>query len=201
MYSKYVLIFLLALDLVSFFPLYLKRSVGKTQKFSVLRKEKIYKTKTTEWLNELKPTKNELKMSICLLTLYLNHFNENNRMVRNTLRKILVCFSFFSGIVKLICKFWHIFFINLRLRQIFNLWPSLLFYKNLRSTAVKFADSAVCGNTYTLPPIANNSYALPPPYREQQLRVPPYREQHPRTPPSPSPLAPSVKSSSYEIIW
>ena len=37
----------------------------------------MYKKKTTEWHNELKPTENELNMKICLLTLYLNHFNEN----------------------------------------------------------------------------------------------------------------------------
>ena len=48
MHNKYVLKFLLALDLVSLFPLCLKRSVVETQKFSVLRKEKTHKTKTTE---------------------------------------------------------------------------------------------------------------------------------------------------------
>ena len=57
------------------FPLCLKRSVGDTSKFSVLRREKMYKTKTTEWHDELKPTENELKMKICLLILYLNRSN------------------------------------------------------------------------------------------------------------------------------
>ena len=38
----------------------------------------MFKIKPAEWHNELKPTENELKMKICLLTLYLNHFNENN---------------------------------------------------------------------------------------------------------------------------
>ena len=57
------------------FPLSLKRSVGDTSKFSVLRREKMYKTKTTEWHDELKPTENELKMKICLLILYLNRSN------------------------------------------------------------------------------------------------------------------------------
>ena len=43
--------------------------IADTSKFSVLRKEEMYKTKTTEWHNELKPTENELKMKISLLTL------------------------------------------------------------------------------------------------------------------------------------
>ena len=51
--------------------------IADTSKFSVLRKEKMYKTKTTEWHNELEQTENEFKMKICLLTLYLNHFNGN----------------------------------------------------------------------------------------------------------------------------
>ena len=57
MHNKYVLKFLLALDLVSLFPLCLKRSVVETQKFSVLRMQKILKTKTTKILNELKQLK------------------------------------------------------------------------------------------------------------------------------------------------
>ena len=48
MHNKYVLIFLLAFNLVSFFPLYLKRSVADTSKFSVLQKKKMYKTKLTK---------------------------------------------------------------------------------------------------------------------------------------------------------
>ena len=148
MHNKYVLIFLLTFDLVSFFPLCLKRSVADTSKFSVLRKEKMYKTKTTEWHNELKPTENELKMKICLLTLYLNHFNENMFMFERTLKKLFWFFYFFCGIVKLICELRHTFFINLRLGQMLILRPSALFLKNLRSVARKFAYSAVCDNTY-----------------------------------------------------
>ena len=41
----------------------------------------MHKAKTTEWHNEPKPTENKLKMKICLLTLYLNHFNENKLML------------------------------------------------------------------------------------------------------------------------
>ena len=47
-----------------------------------------------------------------------------------------------------LCLNGHTFFINLGLRQILNLQPSALFYKNLRPVAGKFAHSAVCGNTY-----------------------------------------------------
>ena len=112
--------------------------------FPVLRKEKLYKTKATEWLNELKPTENELKMKICLLKLYLNHFNENKLMFGSTLNNL---FCFFCGIIKLICELRNTFFINLRLRQILILRLSVLFFKNLRSAAGKFAYSAVSGNT------------------------------------------------------
>ena len=45
----------------------------------------MYKAKTN---NELKPIENELKMKICLLTLYLNHFNENKLMFGRTLKKL-----------------------------------------------------------------------------------------------------------------
>ena len=47
--------------------------------------------KTTEWHNVLKPTENKLKMKICLLTLYLNDFNENKVMFGRALKK-LICF-------------------------------------------------------------------------------------------------------------
>ena len=47
----------------------------------------MHKTKTTEWHNELKPTENELKMRICLLTLYLNHFNKNKLMLGRTFKE------------------------------------------------------------------------------------------------------------------
>ena len=94
MHNKFALIFLLTFDLVSFFPLCLKRSVADTSKFSVLRKEKMYKTKTTEWHNELKPIENELKMKTCLLTLYLNNFNENKFMFGRKLKKLFWFFLF-----------------------------------------------------------------------------------------------------------
>ena len=55
---------------------------------TVLRKEKMFQTKTTEWHNELKPTENELKMKVCLLTVYLNHFNKNRLMFARTLKKL-----------------------------------------------------------------------------------------------------------------
>ena len=38
-------------------------------------------------------------------------------------------FYFFCGIVKLICKLWHIFYINLRFRQTLILRPSALLFK------------------------------------------------------------------------
>ena len=97
-------------------------------------------------------------MKICLLTLYLNHFNENKIMFERTLKNFF--FNFFCGIVKLICELRHIFFINLRLRQILILRSSAPFLKNLRCAAGIFAYSAVCGNTYATP------HPPPPDFRE-----------------------------------
>ena len=58
-------------------------------------------------------------------------------------------FSFFYGIVNLICEFRYKFFINLQLQQINNLRLLALFLRNLRSVAGKFTYSVVvCGNTY-----------------------------------------------------
>ena len=74
------------------FPLCLKRRLQIHQKFSVLRKEKICKTKRTEWHNELKPTENELKVKSYLLTLYLNHFF--TLMFGRTLKKLFWFFLF-----------------------------------------------------------------------------------------------------------
>ena len=70
----------------------------------------MYETKTTEWHNELKPTEIELKRKTCLLTLYLNHFNENKLMFGRTLNNFFNYYYFFCGIVKLICELWHAFF-------------------------------------------------------------------------------------------
>ena len=106
----------------------------------------MYKTKITEWHNDLKRTEVELKMTICWLTLYLNQFNENKRMFGRTLNNF---FYFFCGIVKLICELRHTFFRNLLLRQILILKSSALFLKNLRSTASKFDYSVVWRSTYT----------------------------------------------------
>ena len=61
-------------------------------------------------------------------------------------------FSFFCSKIKWICELWHTFFINLRLQQVWNLQPSALFYKNLRSRTGRFTYSAICGNTYAPPP-------------------------------------------------
>ena len=108
----------------------------------------MHKTKRTEWQNELKPTENELKMKICLLTLYLNDFNKSKLVCKDVIKETFLIFvSFFCDIGKLICELQHTFFINLRLSQKLNLWSSALFYKILRSAAGKFAPSAVCGNT------------------------------------------------------
>ena len=91
-------------------------------------------------------------MKICLLTLFLDHFNEIKFMFGRTLKKKKI--YFFCGIVKLICELRHTFFINLRLWEMIILRLSALFQKNLRSAARKFAYSVVCGNTYvsSLPP-------------------------------------------------
>ena len=97
MHNKYVLIFLLAFNLVSFFPLYLKRSVADTSKFSVLQKKKMYKTKLTKWHNVLKPTESELQMKICLLTLYLNYFHEKKLLFGRTLKKLFLIFFISSA--------------------------------------------------------------------------------------------------------
>ena len=87
-------------------------------------------------------------MKICLLTLYLNHFNENKLVLRRTLKKLfLILFYFFCGIVKRICELRHTFLVNLRLRQILILRLAALFLKSLRSATGKFAYSAVYGKT------------------------------------------------------
>ena len=59
----------------------------------------MYKTKTTESHNELKLTENELKMKIYLLTLNLNHFNENKLMFGRALKKLFsfIYFLFFTS--------------------------------------------------------------------------------------------------------
>ena len=87
MHNKYVLIFLLTFIWFRFSPFVLNTPLQR-QKFYVLWKEKIHNTKTTEWHNELKPTKNELKINICLLRLYLNDYNESKLTFWRTLRKL-----------------------------------------------------------------------------------------------------------------
>ena len=78
--------------------------------------------------------------------------------------KVSLClegrFSFFCDIVKLICELQHKIFINLRFRQISNLQPSALFYKNLHSAACKFTHSVDCGSTYAPLPAMHNSLFL-----------------------------------------
>ena len=97
-------------------------------------------------------------MKICLLTIYLNHFNENKLLFGRTLEKPFLIFFFFffflflyffCGLGK--CELQQKIFINLRLRQILILRPSALFLKNLRFAAGKFAFSAVWGNTFVTP--------------------------------------------------
>ena len=80
MYNKYVLTF--NTDLVSFFPPCLKHSVAETKTF-LFPERKIHEKKVTESHNKLKPTENELKMNLCLLTFYLNHFNPSALMFDN----------------------------------------------------------------------------------------------------------------------
>ena len=81
-------------------------------------------------------------MKICLLTLYLNHFNENKLVFRRTLKKLfLILFYFFCGIVKFICELRHTFLVNLRPRQILILRLAALLFKSLRSATNKFANS------------------------------------------------------------
>ena len=94
MHNKYVLIFLLKFHLISFFPLCLKHRLQIHQSFLFWEGKKMYKTKTTEWHNQLKPTENELKMKIYLLILYLNHFNKNKLMFGRTLKKLFWSFLF-----------------------------------------------------------------------------------------------------------
>ena len=101
---------------------------------------------------KMKPTKNELKMKICLLTLYLKHFNENKFMFGRTLKKLFLIFLF---------RLWHSK-VNLRTSTyVFSKFtaPANInsaafgtFVKNLRSAARKFAYSADWGNTYIPPP-------------------------------------------------
>ena len=144
MYNKCVLIFLLASDFVSFFLLCLNASSLQRHKgflFYEKTKEKIHKTKTTEWHNELKSTANKLKMKN--FNTYLNHFNKRKLMFRRKLGKLF--FSFFWEIVKSICEHQHNIFSK-------STAPAKIWNNNLRSAASRFAHSAVCGNTYTSPP-------------------------------------------------
>ena len=55
---------------------------------AILQNEKMQKAKITKLFNKLKPTENELKINISLLTLYLNHFNEKKFMSGRMLRKL-----------------------------------------------------------------------------------------------------------------
>ena len=105
-----------------------------------LRKEKMYKTKTTEWQNVLKRTKNELKMKISWLTLYLNLFNENKLTFGRTLKKLFWFFLFLLRHSK----------VNLRT-------STYIFYKstapaNINSAAFStfFKKSAFCGTQICL---------------------------------------------------
>ena len=91
-------------------------------------------------------------MKYLSLKLYLNSLQQESACVLKDFRTfLLLLFSFFCGILKLIYELRHKFFINLWLRQINNLRPSALFLRNLRSAGGKFIHSAVCGNTYTSP--------------------------------------------------
>ena len=100
----------------------------------------MHKRKTTEWYNELKPTENELKMKICLLTLHLNHFNENELMFRRTLKKLFLIF--------------FIFYFFLRHSKV-DLRTSTYIFYNSAAPARTSSYSAVCGNTYV--PTSNDT--------------------------------------------
>ena len=125
------------------------------------------KTKTTEWHNKLKTAENELKMKICLLKLYLNHFNENKLMFGRTLKKHFWFFWFLLGHSK----------VNLRTL-------TYIFYKstapaNINSVAFGtiFKKSAFCGTQ-----ICSFWYL--------------WQHLHHSTSPPPSPFLKSVKTTS-----
>ena len=146
MHNKYILIFLLALVLVSFFLFVLNASLQRHKSFLLYKRKKCIRQKQ---LNDT-VTCNQLKMNWKWTYAYWhwirNHVNENKFMFGRRLKKRF--FSFFCNIVKLIREFGYTFFINIRLYQILNLQPLALFHKNLRSASGKFSHSAVWGNTY-----------------------------------------------------
>ena len=65
----------------------------------------MHKAKTNELHNELKPTENQQKMNVCLLTLYLNHFNNGKLMFGRTLEKQEKFFDFYW--IQQILDLWH----------------------------------------------------------------------------------------------
>ena len=85
MNSKYVLIFILAFDLALFFSLFVLMLRYRDIKVSFLRKKKMHKN---NWMTQWTETNwKKLKVKICLLALYLNHFNESKLKFGRTLRK------------------------------------------------------------------------------------------------------------------
>ena len=62
--------------------------------------------------------------------------------------KVNLCFFFFLRQNKVNLRTSTDSFYKIRLRQIWNLRPSALFYKNLHFVVGRFAYSAVCGNAY-----------------------------------------------------
>ena len=115
----------------------------------------MYKTKTTEWHNELKPTENELKIKICLLTLYLNHINENKLIFGRTLKKLEVL-MFFKYL--------------LRHRKVNLRTSTYIFYKSTTPASINSAafgtflkKSAFCGTQISLFYCLRQHLCHPPP--------------------------------------
>lgn len=94
----------------------------------------------------LKPTENEQNISVhwnFIWTLFDKSKLTFRRMFEFFLYSFFIILLFFCSIVKIICKLSRKSFIILQLGQINNLHDSVLFYKNLCSTAGKFVHSVV----------------------------------------------------------
>ena len=106
--------------------------------------EKMHKIKPIEWRNVLTQLNRKWieKENLSIQSFSrLMLMKESLGMQEVKKRFLEFFFSFFCGMVKLICELRHQCFINLQLPRILNLQPSALFYKNLAETSYSHGHS------------------------------------------------------------
>ena len=147
MHNKCVLIFVLTLDLVSFFLFVLNTLLHRNKSFL------FHKRKKCNWMTQWAETNWKwIENEHLLKNTYFNHFNENKLIFIGTLRKLFWFFFFFLRHIEVNLRTsGYIFFINLRLLTILDLRSLALFYENLCSAAGKFSYLTFCGNIYATP--------------------------------------------------